>query len=99
MGPATGLPIVPVFDIVIRGGRVVAFTHGRSAFVLSNFDINNDGVVNCRDLAVVRSALNSRIGEPRYRAESDINSDNVVDVTDLTMMAHQIGAGSNCSAN
>jgi hypothetical protein len=99
MGPATGLPIVPVFDIVIRGGRVVAFTHGRSAFMLSNFDINNDGVVNCRDLAAVRSALNSRIGEPRYSVAADLNNDNVVDVTDLTMMAQQLQAGSNCSAN
>ncbi len=41
MGPATGLPIVPDFDIVIRAGRLVAFTHGRSPFLLPNFDINS----------------------------------------------------------
>ncbi len=36
MGPATGLPYVPVFDIKISpdGRRTVAFTHGRSAFAL-----------------------------------------------------------------
>jgi dockerin type I repeat protein len=99
MGSATGLPIVPVFDIIIRGGRVFAFTHGRSAFVLSNFDINNDGVVTCLDLAVVRRALNSRVGEPRYSVAADLNSDNVVDPTDMTMMAQQLQNGSNCSAN
>ena len=38
MGPATGMPNVAVFDIQVgqQTGQVVAFTHGRGAFVLSD---------------------------------------------------------------
>ena len=49
LGPETGMPNVAVFDLKIdpMSGRVVAFTHGRSAFVLPRakcvFDTNQDG--------------------------------------------------------
>lgn len=39
-GPANGMPNVAVYDLQIdSGGRVTAFTHGRSAFVLSTTPI------------------------------------------------------------
>lgn len=45
-GPSVGMPNVPVFDIAVNhvSGRVVAFTHGRGAFVLADDDTPPDPV-------------------------------------------------------
>lgn len=40
-GPGVGMPNVPVFDLVARGGKLVAFTHGRGAFVLELASLND----------------------------------------------------------
>lgn len=96
MGPRIGMPNVPVFDLVIRPGRVFAFTHGRGAFTLSNFDVNADTTVSCADVTVVRNAMGKRIGEGGFNAAADLNSDNRIDVRDLAMLTKQLPAGTTC---
>ncbi len=95
-GPGVGMPNVPVFDLVARGDKLVAFTHGRGAFVLSNFDLNNDTVVNCADVAVVKAAMGKKIGDLGFNVQADLNSDNVINIRDLTMITRQLPAGTSC---
>jgi hypothetical protein len=96
MGPGIGMPNVPVFDLVTRGSQVYAFTHGRSAFVLSNFDLNNDTVVSCADVSIVRAAMGKRRGEAGFVDAADLNGDNIINIRDLSMITRQLPAGTSC---
>jgi len=95
-GPGVGMPNVPVFDLAHAGGKLYAFTHGRGAFVLSNFDLNNDTAVNCADVNIVRAAMGKRIGEAGFSAIADLNSDNQVNIRDLSMITRQLPSGTSC---
>ena len=95
-GPGVGMPNSPVFDLVHAGGKLFAFTHGRGAFVLSNFDLNNDAAVNCADVNIVRAAMGKKVGDAGYSALADLNSDNTVNVRDLSMITRQLSAGTRC---
>ena len=95
-GPPVGMPNVPVFDLVARGGKLFAFTHGRGAFVLSNFDLNNDSVVNCTDVAIVKAAMGKMVGDTGFNVLADLNSDNVIDIMDLSMISRQLPATTSC---
>ncbi len=96
-GPGVGMPNVPVFDLVARGGKLFAFTHGRGAFVLSNFDLNNDAAVNCADVSIVKSAMGKKVGDAGFNVLADLNSDNVINVRDLAMITRQLPAGTSCN--
>ena len=96
MGPTMGMPNTAVYDIVARAGRVFAFTHGRGAFMLVNFDLNNDGVVDCTDVNIVRGAFGKRVGEQGYIANADLNGDNVVNLRDLSMLTQMLSARTYC---
>ena len=96
-GPGVGMPNVPVFDLVARGGKLVAFTHGRGAFVLSNFDLNNDTVVDCADVVIVKAAMGKKIGDVGFNVQADLNSDNVINIRDLAMLTRQLPAGTACN--
>ncbi len=95
-GPQVGMPNVPVYDLVARNGKLFAFTHGRGAFVLSNFDVNNDSVVNCADVNVIKAAFGKRIGDAGFNPAADLNSDNIINVRDLSMLTRQLPAGVSC---
>ena len=90
------MPNVPVFELVARAGKLFAFTHGRGAFVLSNFDLNNDSVVNCADVNIVKVAMGKKIGESGFNVLADLNSDNAINIRDLTMITRQLPAGTSC---
>ena len=95
-GPGVGMPNVPVFDLVARAGKLYAFTHGRGAFVLSNFDLNNDSVVNCADVSIVKAAMGKKIGEVGFNPLADLNADNLINIRDLTMLTRQLPAATAC---
>ena len=95
-GPGVGMPNVPVFDLVARGGKLFAFTHGRGAFVLSNFDLNNDAVVSCADVNIVKAAMGKKIGDVGFNSLADLNGDNVINIRDLAMLTRQLPAGTSC---
>lgn len=96
-GPRVGMPNVAVFDLVHAGGKLYAFTHGRGAFVLSNFDLNNDSSVTCADVNIVKAAMGKKIGDAGFSALADLNGDNVVNIRDLAMITRQLPAGTSCS--
>ena len=95
-GPGVGMPNVPVFDLVARAGKLVAFTHGRGAFVLSNFDLNNDTLVDCADVNIVKSVMGKKIGDVGFNVQADLNGDNIINIRDLTMVTRQLPAGTSC---
>ena len=96
MGPAMGMPNTAVYDIIARAGRVIAFTHGRGAFMLVNFDLNNDGIVDCADMSILRGAFGKRVGEQGYIANADLNGDNIVNLRDLSMLTQMLSARTYC---
>ena len=95
-GPGVGMPNVPVFDLVARGGKLVAFTHGRGTFVLSNFDLNNDSVVDCADVQIIKAVMGKKVGDVGFNVQADLNGDNIINIRDLTMITRQLPAGTSC---
>jgi hypothetical protein len=59
-------------------------------------DINGDGVVNCADLNIVKTAFGKKVGQSGFDIRADVNSDGVVSVIDLSMVAKQLPAGTVC---
>lgn len=59
-------------------------------------DVNGDGVVNCADLAIVKAAFGTMLGEAGYDARADVNGDGVVNVLDLATVARALPAGTTC---
>lgn len=59
-------------------------------------DVNVDGVVDCRDQAVVKASFGRRTGMPGFDARADTNGDGVVDIRDLSFVAQKLPAGTTC---
>jgi Metallo-beta-lactamase superfamily len=51
----------------------------------------------CSDLAAARSAIGSRIGQPRYVARLDADSNGVIDVRDIATISRLMASGTGCS--
>lgn len=49
-------------------------------------DLNNDGVVDNVDLAILGQAWNSHSGDTNYTANADLNSDRAVNLLDLAIL-------------
>lgn len=96
-GAAAGLPNVAVFDLVQNASGLYAFTHGRGAFKLANFDITGDSAVTCADVNVVKSSFGKRVGDAGFNPTADLNADNIINIRDLTMLTRQLPAGTSCS--
>ena len=61
-------------------------------------DVNDDGKVDCADVAIVKAAFGSRLGQPGFDPRADVNNDNVVNVLDLAFVTRLLPAGTVCSA-
>ncbi len=59
-------------------------------------DVNGDGVVNCSDVAFVRTAFGKAVGQSGYDPRTDFNGDGVVDIRDLAFISRQIAPGTVC---
>src|SRR4029079_6422278 len=59
-------------------------------------DFDLDGTVDPNELGVVLAAMNSRIGEPNWDPEADLEHDGKVDTNDRAVFDGQIGP---CAAN
>jgi len=59
-------------------------------------DVNGDGIVNCLDLAIVKSSFGKKVGTPGFDGRTDVNLDGVVDVHDLALVAQHLPAGMSC---
>jgi len=54
-------------------------------------DINSDGTVDIKDLAILSLAFGSYPGHPRWNPEADLNRDGKVDIRDLALGASNFG--------
>jgi hypothetical protein len=61
-------------------------------------DVNGDGVVNCTDVALVKAAFGTHLGQPGFNPNADVNNDSVVNIIDLAFVTRLLPAGTNCSA-
>jgi len=87
MGPATGMPNVAVFDLQINHatGRLVAFTHGRGAFVLATVGICPGGIGPDMDADGVGDACDNCPSVPDP-SQSDSDGDAIGDPCDCAPM-------------
>jgi parallel beta-helix repeat protein len=54
-------------------------------------DLNNDGKVSLQDLVVLAKAYGSKPGDPNWNPNADIDADNIVDQSDLAILAIHYG--------
>jgi len=54
-------------------------------------DANHNGVVDVYDIHMIAKAWESKVGEPEYKPEADIDEDGVIDETDLRILNMQYG--------
>jgi hypothetical protein len=54
-------------------------------------DLNGDGKVDIKDVAIVGKAFGSYPGHPRWNSAADLNGDGVVDALDLALVAKGFG--------
>ncbi|HLK69400.1 MAG TPA: dockerin type I domain-containing protein [Bryobacteraceae bacterium] len=59
-------------------------------------DLNNDGIVNCTDVNIVKSAYGTRAGQPTFSSQADVNNDGVVNILDLAFVSRLLPAGMVC---
>ncbi|QOY86827.1 dockerin type I domain-containing protein [Paludibaculum fermentans] len=59
-------------------------------------DLNADGSVDCSDVAVVRSAMGTRLGNPAYNPLADPTGDGIVDVRDVSYVSTKLIQGTRC---
>lgn len=59
-------------------------------------DLNDDGVVGCADLAIVKASFGKKSGQPGFNAVADLNGDGVVNILDLSTEARLMPAGTVC---
>jgi len=60
--------------------------HPGDLLYVARGDLNADGVVDCKDLAIVKGSFYKRPGQPGFDARADMNADGVVDVKDWTFI-------------
>jgi len=60
-------------------------------------DLNDDGRVDCADVAIVRAAFGKRRGQAGFDARADLNNDGVVSVVDLGAVTRALPIGLTCS--
>lgn len=80
------------------GNVVSTYTSGcGSVPSFSPKDVNQDGVVDCTDVAIIKTSLNKRIGDPGFIARADINGDGVVNIADYAPVVRSLPAGTTCT--
>ena len=59
-------------------------------------DVDNNGLVNCSDVSLLRASFGKRTGQPGFNSNADLNNDGVVDIRDLMLITRQLPAGTSC---
>lgn len=54
-------------------------------------DVNNDGHVDIKDMAIIILAYGSNSGSPNWNSAADLNQDGTVDIRDLGIVARNYG--------
>ena len=97
--PITSAP--GTYDVALKAGHwlrrvvpnVVVSASGASAGAVSlvNGDVNGDNVVSAGDLAKVKIALGTSLGDPGFNPDADLNGDGVVSAADLSIVKIRLG--------
>ena len=66
-------------------------TNGLTFYVKLRADINNDGKVDGKDIAIAAKAFGTRPGDPLWDPRADVNFDNKVDGKDIAIIAKDFG--------
>ena len=92
-----------IFTRVSKQQNVWASTTGGSEVQLTRFaataivgDLNLTGIVDCADLAIVKTSLGKRNGQLGYDVRADLDSNGVVDVRDYSAFTQKLPAGTVC---
>jgi squalene-hopene/tetraprenyl-beta-curcumene cyclase len=56
-------------------------------------DINGDGIVDYKDLAIMCSCYGTKAGDLNFRSEADLNNDGYIDYKDLAILISNYGRG------
>ncbi len=59
-------------------------------------DVNSDGLVDCADLAVVKAAMGTVVGQPNFDPRADVTGDGRVTIKDLAFVARNVTVGVRC---
>lgn len=62
-----------------------------SSMLYPAWDVNQDGVVDIKDLAITAAAYGSSPGSPNWNPICDMNGDLRIDIKDLAIIAHYYG--------
>jgi len=87
VGIPVGKPSAFAVDILSMNNRTGDATV--SAFLPG--DVNGDGVVDARDITLIRSAYGSHVGQARYNPAADFNGDGKVGCVDMSYAKKNLG--------
>ena len=59
-------------------------------------DVNHDGVIDCADLNLLRASFGSKTGGRGFNPDVDLDSNGVIDIRDLAIIARLLPAGTVC---
>lgn len=54
-------------------------------------DLNEDGIVNILDLAIVAYSFRSSLGDPEWNPKADLNHDKIINIIDISVVAIEYG--------
>jgi hypothetical protein len=102
--PALNASGNPVTGTVNAGGDTATFNNVVTfspllAFVTTGSvlgDVNGDGLVNCLDVSIVKSAFGTHTGQTGFNVAADVNSDGFIDIRDLFVVTHELPTGTVC---
>ena len=66
-------------------------TYTKSIWATIHEDLNRDGKVDGKDLAIAAKAFGTKPGHERWRWIADVNGDNKVDGKDIAALAKRFG--------
>jgi len=55
------------------------------------YDLNQDGIVNIKDIVYVAAAFGSRLDGPRWNSVSDLDGNGIVNIRDIVAIAIHFG--------
>lgn len=89
-----GSTTVTYFATDAAGNEEAAGTF--TVYVVLPGDVNDDGMVGCADVAMVRAAFGKRTGQPGFDALADVVADGIINVRDLAFTSQKLPAGTRC---
>lgn len=89
------LTVILIFVILTaligNEGVKVNATESVSATSIRGRDLNKDGIIDIKDLAMISLHYGKSIGKTGWSSESDLNSDGIIDIYDLSLVSRVIG--------